>query len=432
MKHLKYIVCILAIAFSYSLNAQTELSLSEAIRMGLENNYDLQITKKNEEVASVNNHWGNTGILPSLNFSLSGRENFNDNKNENYLSESFSPELSLNWTFFNGFSAKISKEKFNILETQSKGNTTILIESTIQDIILSYNNCLLQKEILEVYINLVGLSEDRYKRSEKSKEIGVSTTYENLQAKTSWLEDQSNYLQQKVNYENAIRTLNYNLAVKADEVWSFTTPLNIISPEYQLENLNSKLNSNNQTLKNQYLYQSLLAKETALAKSNYYPKISMNTGLKNTESSNYYSGQTSDMNQNFSDAYIGVSLSFNIFNGGATKRSVQIAKISEASSLIKTEQMQHSLNNQLLQLYSNYMVQRTILELADEKEQLAQLNLELSDAKFKNGSINSFNYRDVQVSYLNAAISKFQAIYKLSQASIDLLRITGGIISAYE
>lgn len=78
------------------------------------------------------------------------------------------------------------------------------------------------------------------------------------------------------------------------------------------------------------------------------------------------------------------------------------------------------------------MVQRTILELADEKEQLAQLNLELSDAKFKNGSINSFNYRDVQVSYLNAAISKFQAIYQLSQANTDLLRITGGIISAYE
>jgi len=98
----------------------------------------------------------------------------------------------------------------------------------------------------------------------------------------------------------------------------------------------------------------------------------------------------------------------------------------------KPRQIKHSLDNQLLQLYSNYNVKKEILELADEKLNAAKLNLELSEAKFKNGSINSFNYRDVQNIYMNAAIAKFRAIYDLVSVNANLLRITGGIISEYE
>jgi outer membrane protein TolC len=111
---------------------------------------------------------------------------------------------------------------------------------------------------------------------------------------------------------------------------------------------------------------------------------------------------------------------------------VQIAKINEETEQVQTEQMTHSLNNQLLQLYSDYIVQKEILSLADEKVTAAKLNLELSEAKLKNGSINSFNYRDVQNIYANASIAQFRAIYSLVQANANLLRLTGGIISEYE
>jgi len=123
-----------------------------------------------------------------------------------------SPDLNLNWVFFNGFAAKITKQKFEEFEKQSQGNTVVLVESTIQDIIVAYNNCILQNEMVDVFQELANLSRDRYNRSKDSEDLGVSTTYESLQAKNSWLEDQSNYLQQKVNYENSVRTLNFILA----------------------------------------------------------------------------------------------------------------------------------------------------------------------------------------------------------------------------
>jgi len=318
------------------------------------------------------------------------------------------------------------------LELKSAGNTAVVIESTIQDIIVAYNACLLQKALLDVYQELSDLSEDRYKRTEDSKNMGATTTYALLHAKTSWLEDQSNYLQQKVDYENTVRNLNYLLALDDDAEWNLTTELESKMPEYLLDDLNSRLLANNQNLKNQYLNQSLLAKETALAKSNFYPKLSLNTGVGNNWMDNYYSGSTPNNGSNVSNAYIGLNLSFNIFNGGNTRRSVQIAQINEESEQVQTTQMKHSLSNQLLQLFSNYNVQKAVLELADEQEATAKLNLELSADKLKSGAINSFNYRDVQVVYMNAAIAKLRAVYNLIQSNTDLLRITGGIISEYE
>lgn len=432
MKKYKIILILLVSLLFEDLVAQNTLSLSDAITIGLKNNYDLQIVRKSEEVAGINNTWGNTGIMPNINFNINGRENYNFNDIEDYRTQTLSPDLTLNWVFFDGFSARISKKMYEELEVQSQGNTTVLVESTIQDIILAYNNSVLQKEMVDVFKELADLSEDRYNRSKDSEDLGISTTYESLQAKNSWLEDKSNYLQQKVNYENAVRTLNFTIAVADDMEWVFTTSLETNTPDYTIVDMEAKLMAGNQNLKNQYIYQSLLAKETSLAKSQYYPTLSLNTGISNMGMDNFYAGDTPNMNQNYSDAYVGLSLSFNIFNGGIRKRSVQIAKINEESAAVQTTQIQHSLNNQMLQMFSNYNVQKEILELADEKMVAAKLHLDLSEAKLKNGSINSFNYRDVQYIYMNAAIAKFQAIYNLISSNTDLLRITGGIISEYE
>ncbi len=414
------------------IRGQEPLSLSDAINIGLENNYDLQVQRNSEKIAGINNSWGNAGALPSINFSASGRENYNYNDTENYRQQTISPDVDLNWVLFDGFSARINKQKFEELENQSQGNTVILVENTIQDIILAYNNCLLQKKLVEVYEELANLSEDRYKRTQNSQAIGATTTYTSLQAKTSMLEDKSSLLQQRVNFENAVRTLNFQMAVDNQTQWSFTTPLEADTPDYNLESLSEKLLQNNQTLKNQYIYQSIVAREIALAKSAYSPTLTLNSGIGNTDWGQYYSGSTPNVTQNYSDAYVGLTLSFNIFNGGIRKRSLEIAKIGQESAQVQTQQMTHSLSTQLLQMYSSYEVQKTVLELTNEQEEAAKLNLELSAEKLQNGTINSFNYRDVQIAYMNAAISKYRAIYNLVESNTDLQRITGGIISEYE
>jgi len=429
MKNIKYIALFLLL--TSGLLAQEQLSLSDAIALGLEQNYDLKVTRNDEKVAAINNTWGNTSLMPTLDFSASAMENFNFNSTDDYREQTISPELSLNWVIFNGFAAKINKAKFVELEEQSQGNTAVLVENTVQDIILAYNNCLLQEELMKVYEELAALSEDRFKRSEDSKDLGVGTTYESLQAKTSWLEDQSNYLQQKVTYDNAVRTLNYSLGVEGDPKWNFSSSLTVDTTFYNLEDLSAKLQSNNFTLKNQYLYQSLLAKETQLSKSDYLPSLSLSSGLNNYDYYKDYKGTTTNTDVNSTNAYVGLTLSWSVFNGGTRKRSVEIAKINEETAQVQTEQMLHSLDNQLAQMYSTYNVNKAVLKLAMEQVEAAHLNMEMSEEKLRNGSINSFNYRDVQIAYMNASIAQLRAYYNLIQSHTDLLRITGGMVDEY-
>jgi outer membrane protein TolC len=124
-------------------------------------------------------------------------------------------------------------------------------------------------------------------------------------------------------------------------------------------------------------------------------------------------------------------LSFNIFDGGIKKRSLQIAKIQEEIGTIEIKEMKHSLENQLASLYEYYGVRKQILDVSNEAIKAAKLNLEISEQKFKNGTLNSFNYRDVQTMYLSTAINNLNAIYNLIDSKVQLMRISGGIISEY-
>ncbi len=433
MKNIKIqILTVLFCIFSVGMQSQNTLSLSQAIEMGLQNNYDLQVTRNSEKIASINNNWGNTGALPTVSFSAGISENLNYNDNEDYRTESLSPQVSLNWLLFDGFSARITKKRFDELENLSKGNTAILVENTIQDIISAYNNCIVQQELVNVYEELMILSEDRYNRELSGKEIGVSTTYESLLAKTSWLSDKSTYLQQKVSFENSIRTLNFILGIKDNTMWQLTSEIKSDLPDYTLSDLSNKLLSNNTTLKNQYINQTLLSKETALAKSNYLPTISLNGGVSQTNRNTYFSKTSAnDTKTNYSDVNVGLNLSYTIFNGGQRKRSVQIAKIEEESGLVEIDQMKHSLQNQLMQIFSTYEVQKELVVLANEQAEAAKLNMDMAEQKLKNGSIDSFDFRAIQINYLNAAIQKLNATYNVIESQTDLTRITGGIVDEY-
>jgi outer membrane protein TolC len=54
--------------------------------------------------------------------------------------------------------------------------------------------------------------------------------------------------------------------------------------------------------------------------------------------------------------------------------------------------------------------------------------MEIATNKFKAGAINSFNYRDIQLIYANAALRRLRAVYNLIDSNTRLTRITGGFL----
>jgi outer membrane protein len=111
---------------------------------------------------------------------------------------------------------------------------------------------------------------------------------------------------------------------------------------------------------------------------------------------------------------------------------MEIAKIDEAIGLVEADEMKHELNNSLSKLYEFYLLRQELLTLAFENLEAARLNLQLSKERFESGAINSFNYRDVQISYITIAQRQLEAVYNFIDAQTALLRMTGTIIQEYE
>ena len=185
------------------------------------------------------------------------------------------------------------------------------------------------------------------------------------------------------------------------------------------------------SLQSQYINMRILENEIAAAKSAYSPRLDFAGGVSGTTTRNKYVNADASWSKNAS-LYGNFTLSWNLFSGGNRKRAVQIAEIDRELADVEMDDIQHDLSNQIANLFEFYEVRKELLVLARENIEAAKLNLQISREKFESGAINSFNFRDVQQIYLNAAQGELQAIYYFIDAQTSLLRLAGVIIQDYE
>lgn len=443
---MKNIISIGIVLCGFTLSAQEGLSLSDAIKIGLEKNFDIQISKLNEDIADRNNSWGEAGLFPTIDLNLTGGTNTTNVDNPasflqgDITSRNLNPSAALNWTIFNGFNVRMTKDRLSLLEFQTVGNSAILIENTIQAIMLAYNAVLLERERLEVFNLTFELSRDRYAYSQIKGEIGSSVTFDILQDKVAYLTDSSNYLTQQFNYRNATRELNILMNVEVDQRWDYTGELAVEPKEYSLDELTAKMIGNNNNLKNQYINQQILRKDISIAQSAMFPRLNIGAGysrnqqtqdLSQAEFSNGTSGNSGikSVNTNY---FANFTLSFTVFNGGQIRRQIQNARVQEQIGDLQTDQLKATLSRDLHLNLENYTLRQNLYNISQINLEAAQLNLQLGQERFDNGSINSFDFRNLQISYLQTALSNLQSKYDLLDSDMELLRLTGGILTIAE
>ena len=67
-------IIIITLFFPNLLFGQDSLALMEAIKISMWNNYDIQITAKQQHINRINNNWASAGALPTINLSLKKEE----------------------------------------------------------------------------------------------------------------------------------------------------------------------------------------------------------------------------------------------------------------------------------------------------------------------------------------------------------------------
>ena len=411
------------------------LSLNDAISLGLKQNYNITISEQELRIAQNNNTPGAAGRYPSFDFRATQGNSFLNSESrtqadvrDQLYTNYISPAVTVNWTIFDGFRVNITKKNLEDLENLSEGFSALVVQNTVQAIILAYNNMLLQQEKLAVFDELKALSRDRLLYMRTKQEFGSAVTFDVLLANDNYLTDSVNYLQQESSIRNAALLMKLLLALDDGVEVELTDDFSVQIEEYAFEDLKSKMFSNNRTLLNQYLNQKIYENSTELAQSSKYPELFLGSGADYANTRQKYEGQEAATAYSFG-YYANFTLRFNIYNGGATRRAFQNAVINENIGLIEIEQMRKNLGNQLRNQYDQFLIRKKLLTVAESSQQSAGLNLQIAEERFKAGAINSFNYRDVQLSYLNSSIRRLEAVFNLISTETDILRLTGGIIS---
>lgn len=433
-KFLVISIFILAFSIPDKTSAQENISLSDAIRIGLENNFQIRIIENTVEIAQNNNTWGTAGLFPTLTLGINQYNRFDNTNSEvdpddrfKTYSNTFTPFVNLRWNLFSGFNVHITKEKLAALEAYSEGNAVIVVESTIQGIILAYYNTLLQLETLNTLDELKQLSRDRYNYVNYRKELGSAVTYDVLQAKNAYYDDSTNYLLQQLNVENAYLYLRLLLGEESDMQYVLTDEFRVVEQDFVYDSLMVQMKSDNSNLRNQYINQEILKKDVQLARRASYPFLDLDAGFNHTNMRfDIVDGPTTYPNN--LAFYVNFSLGFNLSNGGNVRRAIQNAKIQEEIGQLEIAELEINLSNQLQNAFDLYNIRKQLYDVALVNVESAKLNLEISTDKFRSGAINSFNFRDVQVIYLRAAVSRLQAIFNMIDSHSELLRLTGGII----
>lgn len=434
----KITLIILTLALSFFANAQTDstinISLDNAIIKALEQNYQILIGKKDLEVSKNNNSWGKAGMYPTVSIGASQSNRFNNAENQmsgdrsDMLTNSINPNLTAQMVLFNGFAIRLNKRNLEVYENMSEVSLKMTLENTITDVIKDYYSIILENEKLKVVKKLMNLSKDRYAYVKLKKDLGVAVTYDVLQFKNNFLTDSSNYLMQLMNTKVAIRNLSKTLGDSKLSEYIPASDFVVNDTSYSLGDLENLMLANNTTLNLQYLNLKVVENSIKLAKSSMYPSLSLGVGADYSNTRLQYFDPSVNSTSYSYGAYASLNLSYTIFNGNNRRRNISNAKIEAEKLKLKTEELEMVMRNNLYTIWQLYENRKQLVKVAEENFKAQKLNLEIASEKFNSGAINSFNYRDIQMAYLNTSYAFLQAKYNLIITENDLNKLTGTIL----
>ena len=447
-------------------SSQDPLTLGDVIQRGLKNNFDIQIQSALVDIAKNNNTPGQAGRYPTINLLMNATNSVIERVPANPFavpgrsrSHSIPGQMDIGWVLFNGFSVSTTKHQLERLQQQSEGNGSIVVQNTLQSIILGYSRVLLEKERLEVRKKLLDLSRTRYAQVKLKKEVGSAITFDVLQEESNFLTDSGNYVLQSLNYRNAVRNLNVLINERVERTYTFPQPLRFNAPTFVYSDLEGKMTGNNFTLKNQYVTQAILHGNTQLSQSGLYPSFSVNLGtqgsldwlnarfrptemgipVKSTVGyllddqtqpviSTAFAPEYRTVTGNSYGVYTNFSLRWTLFNGGQIKRSIENARTRELIGQKSTDQLKLSLQRDLQISFDLYEQRMQIVEITKTNQRATELNLSLAEERYRVGYINAIDLRLIQLNYLNASLANLEAVYSLIDVYTDLMSLTGSII----
>ena len=421
--------------------AAPPLALAEAIRIGLENNYDIRVARQDVRIAANNVTRGNAGQLPVVNGNLTRNFNRNNVRQES----SARPEASIangaqsnllngnvaaTWTVFDGLGMFIAYDRLQALEKSQRQLTRATAEETVATITDAYYVVVRESGKISSIEEALKIGQARIDLTQARVDVGVSAKVEVLTARVDYNADRSVLIQQQEALKTAKINLN-NLLGRAPGLDFRPADSIVMATTLTREGVSQAVAQNNPRLLQARLNTEVAAYDRRLVRASRFPQIGLTSGYgynRNVNGAAFFGSQlVTNTGRTFGLNY-GVVAAIPIFDGFNRSRLEQNARIGEETSQLQLSQAQLQLDAEAEQAWARYQNRLQLLKLEETNILLARENVAITLERYRLGLLAPLALREAQRTQLDAEVRLLDIRYQAKQAEIVLRRLSSGLV----
>jgi len=427
---------LLAFIFLYivihkPVNAQEVLNLEEAIEIGLDNNYGIQISRNIVDQADNNHSVGNAGFLPSIDVSALRVETFEDSdqefvdgttqENRGARNTVTGAAIEFDWSIFEGFGRYATYNRLGKIKEIRDEELRLNMENLVRNIAIQYFDITRRSEQVRNFESNIEVSVERVEIEEAKVDIGSGSEYDLLQARSDLNEDRSVLFREMNSLSEAKIMLNELLARDPDTDFDVTREIDL-NRNLSRENLFQQLIAENAELSIARLEMDITRYEIREIRGERYPQLSLNSSY------NYNRSENNAGFFRFNEALgftVGLTARVNIFNGFNINRRIQNAHIDQKNAELGYEHDRLRLESEFLATYRAYRNSLDLVDLEEENFLNAEETLDIALERFRLGSISSLEFREAQRTFLAAEDRLINSRFEAKVAETELLNLSG-------
>jgi len=406
-------------------------TLEEAIRTGVENNFQVKMMKNDQRSNVILNNWGTAGLWPTI--SVNAVQGIASNSLEQKLANGTLIErdgavlrntnagLAISWRIFDGMRMFATKKRLEELERNGELSFRRQIITTVFDIIGSFHLLLQLEQQKKALEQSIAFFKERKKIADDRFRIGTAAKTDLLQAQTDLNLQQGNLYNLENNIRQAYTNLNHLMG--RDPATQFTVSGTILpDSSLSLENIKTKALAGNYDLLLAQSQLSILFQSKREILSQRLPTVTLNGNFNFSQNKND-AGFTLFSRNSGPNGNIGVAIP--LFNGGNLIRQQQVADVAIQSQQITIERLQNQLQRDLLNSYAAYQNALKLAQLEKETLLLIEENNSIATERFKKLSITSLELRQIQLDLINSQTRYYNALFTARMAEAELKLLAG-------
>ncbi|GAB4496360.1 MAG: TolC family protein [Saprospiraceae bacterium] len=437
MKNYLLLPCYFLFQILYGQNPATPspnplLTPEEAVRIALENNYDIRLSQADADIAKINNIKANAGMLPTINFVAGDNVGLNAFQRQTLadgriieaygaFTNTVNAGVQLTWTLFDGKRMYIAKKRLEELEALGQINLRNQVQQTTAQVLQAYYNIVRSRLNERATAEVIALNEERLRIAEARLAAGFAAQTDALQARIDLNQRRTDLLNQEIQTAAAKRELN-RLLVRPPE-----TPFDVD------ENLINTYTPNRSALLERMMAQNpgLLSLQKNAEVAALAVDEARTLSKPRIEGVSQFNIQRTDnaagflLNNTAGGLSLGATLSIPLYTGGNIKRQIDVAQVQAQQANYRLSAQRIAIEADLDNQLAFFQTNQQVLNLEEENVKNARESLNVSTERFRLGQTNALEVQTAQNTLEQALARRNLVQYNLKATEIQLRFLAG-------